>query len=139
MKTCSACKQTLHESCFSWKKRNNTLQSTCRACSRERSKAHYQKNKDKYRQNRDSFKKKVLRFVYQYYQQHPCIDCGESDPVVLQFDHQDNKKMCVSIAVKTGWGIERITKEIEKCVVRCANCHIRKTAKDQKWYRSIGE
>lgn len=60
---------------------------------------------------------------------HPCIDCGEGDPVVLEFDHvRGKKKMNVSRMVKT-CGLVTLNEEIAKCDVRCANCHRRVTAK----------
>jgi hypothetical protein len=30
----------------------------------------------------------------------------------------------------------RILEELQKCDVRCANCHRRKTARDFKWFKS---
>ena len=53
-----------------------------------------------------------------------CIDCGESNPLVLDFDHvRGNKKMCISNMVRNSYSIETIQKEIEKCEIRCSNCH----------------
>lgn len=37
--------------------------------------------------------------------------------------------------VKNGFSIENIFLEIEKCEVRCANCHLIKTARDFRWYQ----
>jgi hypothetical protein len=60
---------------------------------------------------------------------------GEADPVVLDFDHVKKKKYSMSKIISKGYSIETIEEEITKCVVRCANCHRRKTAKQQKWYK----
>lgn len=78
-------------------------------------------------------------YVNEYLKTHPCVGfegpCpyGERDPVVLEFDHVRGKK---SFEVGTGkngaYGLERLKAEIEKCEVRCANCHRRKTNKDRK-------
>lgn len=79
-----------------------------------------------------------LQFIYDYYSVHPCVDCGESDPIVLEFDHvRDSKIKAVSILVKGRYSLEAIQNEIDKCEVRCANCHKRKTAREQSWYGSI--
>jgi len=77
-------------------------------------------------------------YVLGYLTQHPCVDCGEKDPIVLEFDHRDPKEKCDNIAhlISTRSTIKIIEKEITKCDVRCANCHRRKTAKQfgyQKW------
>ena len=65
-----------------------------------------------------------------------CADCGETDPVVLQFDHTDrgSKERQVSHLVSFNYGFDAIIREIEKCEVRCANCHTRRTAKQMNWY-----
>lgn len=64
-----------------------------------------------------------------YLKEHPCVDCGEADPVVLDFDHKDKKTKTASIS-KLMYGHrkwESILPEVRKCVVRCANCHRRRT------------
>jgi len=60
------------------------------------------------------------------------VDCGESDPVVLEFDHREDKRLIISKAVNN-YGIPGLTAEVAKCDVRCANCHRRKTAIEQGW------
>lgn len=54
-----------------------------------------------------------------------CIDCGyAAHAAALQFDHiDDNKKANVSDLIRSDYGWNTIKKEIDKCVVRCANCH----------------
>jgi 5-methylcytosine-specific restriction endonuclease McrA len=68
---------------------------------------------------------------------HPCVDCGEADRVVLEFDHLRDKKNCISVMVWAGNSTKTLKEEIEKCEVRCANCHKRKTTKDQGYYRNL--
>jgi hypothetical protein len=63
-----------------------------------------------------------------YFASHPCMDCGETDPVVLEFDHLRDKRFNIGTAV-TRYGWEAILAEIEKCEVVCANCHRRRTAR----------
>jgi len=67
--------------------------------------------------------------VLAYLKTHPCVDCGETDPLVLDFDHRnpEEKFMGVSDMVTTGYSVIRIEAEITKCEVRCANCHMVKT------------
>lgn len=67
--------------------------------------------------------------VQEYFEAHPCIDCGESDPVVLDFDHRNPEEKTMGIADLIGINQasnETLLREIEKCDVRCANCHRRK-------------
>jgi hypothetical protein len=65
----------------------------------------------------------------EYLKENPCVECGESDPIVLEFDHiyRDSKTTTVSriIAGHASW--ERVLTEIKKCRVLCANCHRRHT------------
>lgn len=56
---------------------------------------------------------------------HPCVDCGESDVRVLDFDHRANKESDISRLVGKG-RVAGIVREINKCDVRCANCHRRR-------------
>lgn len=88
---------------------------------RDAQKRHRQKNRTK---------------CLEYLKNHPCIDCGESDPIVLEFDHLGDKKYNIGTAVSgshRSW--ELILQEIQKCEVRCANCHRKKTAERAgNWY-----
>ncbi len=52
-----------------------------------------------------------------------CKDCGESNPIVLDFDHIRDKKYNVSRMIHDGFSWKAISKEIQKCEVVCANCH----------------
>jgi hypothetical protein len=65
-----------------------------------------------------------------YFAEHPCVDCGEQDIRCLEFDHRDRSTKTASIAflLRAAVSWEVIRAEIEKCDVRCANCHSRRTA-----------
>jgi hypothetical protein len=65
-----------------------------------------------------------------------CVDCSEDDPIVLQFDHvRGTKDIAVCEMVSRGYSLEKIKAETEKCDIRCANCHQRRTAKQFGWYK----
>ena len=70
-----------------------------------------------------------------YKRLHPCVDCGESDIRCLDFDHRDRsqKTNTISMLVLKRWSLARIQAEIDKCDVRCANCHRKKTAANEDW------
>ena len=52
-----------------------------------------------------------------------CERCGEDRPPALDFHHPGEKELGVSEMVSYGYSRESIRKEIEGCVVLCANCH----------------
>jgi ribosomal protein L32 len=54
-----------------------------------------------------------------------CSDCGyAAHAAALQFDHTDsNKKANVSDLIRSDYSWKTIKEEINKCVVRCSNCH----------------
>jgi hypothetical protein len=107
------------------------LQDVCRECMQELVHNRYANNKEVAKAiNRVSAlnAREVAReYVYQYLLEHSCMDCGETDPLVLTFDHvSGNKKLGISDMVGRGWSIETIKSEIRKCDVVCFNCHMRR-------------
>lgn len=68
-------------------------------------------------------KKRIAAAIAQYKRGKSC-GCGENHPACLDFHHVgDDKEITVSNAVKDGWSIERVMREIQKCILLCANCH----------------
>lgn len=95
-------------------------------------KDYYQKNKEKHKASVAVIKKAARErnrlYTKGYLTEHPCIDCGEKDIVVLEFDHVKGKKAGnISQMAMSPVSLEVLQKEIEKCEVRCANCHRRAT------------
>lgn len=84
--------------------------------------------------NRLSRYQSTRKKVYEYLLNHPCTDCGEVDPVVLEFDHLDPTIKEYNISNMMSYSWSSIEKEISKCQVVCANCHRRRTAKTYNWY-----
>ena len=73
-----------------------------------------------------------------YLADRSCVDCGERDACVLDFDHVGEKRELVSALVARGARWARIVEEIAECEVRCANCHRRVTAQRAGWSRLAG-
>ena len=75
------------------------------------------------------------RRLWTYLLAHPCVDCAESDPVVLEFDHADRstKRAVVGLIARAGYPWTTVEAELAKCEVRCANCHRRRTAVQFAW------
>jgi hypothetical protein len=139
MKVCSKCKQNKCDTDFSKRAYGKSgLQSWCKEChhivDKIRQKTHKKKTADKQFHKRRKLEHR--QFIFDYLNEHPCIDCGESDPVVLEFDHRENKLFGIGSVQGPGTSRERITKEIAKCDVRCVNCHRRKTAKERGYFRT---
>lgn len=114
----------------------------CMECGRKNNKKYYLKNKEKYKARssywRRQRKVKRLEFVLSYLKERGCIDCGEKNPVVLEFDHVRGKKYrTICKMLSRSEPMDRLKKEIKKCDVRCANCHRIKTAKQLNWYEGI--
>jgi hypothetical protein len=83
------------------------------------------------RRRREGLHLRILEFL----RGHPCVDCGETDPVVLEFDHLRDKVRNVSAMVNARMPWRAIEAEIEKCDVVCANCHRRRTAQRIQSFR----
>lgn len=100
---------------------------------------HYLRNKEKIieRSRISNIAKRARNkeYIAEYLGSHSCVDCGESDPIVLEFDHvRGEKRKDVSVMVQQCCSIQTIRNEIDKCEVRCANCHRRVTHKRRLSY-----
>lgn len=130
MKVCTKCSLPKEDSEYSWSIRNIKKHSSCNSCRNGERMNYYERNKDKelkYKAERQVAKKEeARRFVTEYLRSHPCIDCGTADPHISTFDHvRGIKKMNVSQMVNQGYSIQALQDEIDKCEVRCNNCHIK--------------
>lgn len=129
MKFCNKCKISKPFSEFS--RRGKGYQSWCKLCNSTHHKDRWKKDpsrRDKLKQWTEANKLRTQEFVFSYLQENPCYKCGETNPLVLQFDHIQNKEFEIGLVVTQGYSIDRIKVEIEKCQVLCANCHSIKTA-----------
>ncbi len=141
MKRCSICKAEKSFSEFNKHAgRKDGLQPHCRECNRERSRAYYNRNPRLHiknvRQNKAKYVAKRKEQLIAYLLEHPCVDCGNTDIRVLEFDHLRDKERNISKMLATGCGWDRISAEIEKCEVVCANCHRIRTGERGGWYRN---
>jgi hypothetical protein len=86
--------------------------------------------------NTARYRARNRELIYGFLAQHACVECGEADPRVLEFDHvRGEKKGNISDMVRRGVPWARVTEEIQKCEVRCANCHRRRTVSQFKWFK----
>ncbi len=136
MKKCKKCNK--EKRLFEFNKNSSKkdgLQSYCKLCQNSYHKSYYERNKSRWILSNSKIEERNRKFIYEYLSQHPCEECGENDPIVLEFHHKANKSIEVSVVIKNKISIEKIKLEIEKCSVLCANCHKRITAKEFNWYK----
>lgn len=107
---------------------------------REASRRHYAKHRDKVIAKAKVLSKKAKdrarAYITAYLEANPCVDCGETDIIVLEFDHvgeEGTKKFNISDATRLGYGMPKLKAEMAKCEVRCANCHRKKTYERGGW------
>ena len=104
---------------------------------REASRRHYAKNRAKVIAKAKEYSVKarvrIRAFITAHLKTNPCVDCGETDIIVLEFDHIRDKDFNLSDAARNGVGIKKLKDEIAKCEVRCANCHRKKTYERGGW------
>lgn len=142
MKICSQCGIQKPLSDYHTKDKSGIKKAYCKDCAKLYRKKYYEQNRDKaiqYAMQSNKKKKEQLQsYVYEYLKLHSCIDCGEADPTVLEFDHRDTakKKSGICELVLNKSSLKKLKEEIDKCDIRCANCHRRKTAYQFDWWIS---
>lgn len=125
-KTCTQCS---NRHATKWK-----MCPSCRRRIRANSKRWYEKNKDTHAANMRRCYERGKAYVHAYLKTNPCVDCGEDDYRVLEFDHVRGVKR-MEISAMRQRAIKSIAVEIAKCDVRCANCHKRRHfVKGYTWY-----
>ncbi len=105
---------------------------------REASRRHYAKHRDrviaKAKETSKVARDRTRAYIKAHLEANPCIDCGETDPIILEFDHvTGTKEFNISDAARIGYGMPKLKAEIAKCEVRCANCHRKKTYERGGW------
>jgi hypothetical protein len=75
-------------------------------------------------------------YLIEFFRTRPCADCGQSDPLVLEFDHLGPKNFNVAAGLRDrNW--QSVLDEIAICDVVCANCHRRRTALRAGFARAV--
>jgi hypothetical protein len=138
---CYRCGEVKPAEDFNWRRKNRDQRdSFCRPCRAAYKQEHYAANKQAYI-DRAGARKKALQlerttFLLTYFETHPCADCGETDPIVLDFDHLRDKLFHIGAQLsRRSW--TSILAEIEKCEVVCSNCHRRRTARRRGSLRAV--
>ena len=140
MRKCGRCGEEKPLSEFAWRRRElGQRHNYCRPCHAEYRREHYLKHRSRYigmaqRRRRELWAERT-QLLIAYFAEHPCTDCGETDPVVLEFDHLRDKIFDIGPKLATyPWAA--VLAEIEKCEVVCGNCHKRRTARRRQSHRA---
>lgn len=135
MKVCPRCSKSKEVNDFNWRsKTKGTKQSICKECQRQINIEHYKNNSKDYKRRSQEFRIKLKEKFAEWLSDKVCVDCGETDPVVLDCDHvKGDKQANISEMLNDARPWQIILEELSKCEIRCANCHRRKTAKQFSW------
>ncbi len=92
---------------------------------KEAKKNYYLRNKEKVKQRTYEIRERTRAWLFEYKSKLKCLKCSEDHISTLDFHHKgdEEKNSTISRMVHNGYKIESILKEIDKCVVLCANCH----------------
>ena len=139
MKICGRCKieKSLEEFAKNASK-SDGLQHQCRDCKKVSDRVYHAANRDK--QIARTQQARIVRrdYILSYLKIHPCVDCGNTDVRVLEFDHQKDKVDNISNMIAQCVSFSKLDKEIAKCEVVCANCHRIRTCNTYPCYKNAG-
>ena len=125
-KICSICKTEKSFDSFLWKNKSKNLKhSVCSECYKKVRKKSYDANSQYYKDKSKKRRKEHASQYEEYKKSLSCKVCGESETVCLDFHHLYANEKDFNIAARkhSTTKFEKIVREIEKCVVLCANCH----------------
>ena len=137
---CIRCSQEKPQADFAWRdKAKGRRFAHCRACQAKYHRKHYEENRAKYIARAAERTQRIVderwELMLEYLGDHPCVDCGESDVVVLEFDHLQDKEFNISGGLRNrSW--TSVLSELQKCEVVCGNCHRRRTSRRAHQWRS---
>jgi transposase-like protein len=90
--------------------------------------SYYQRHKIQRQAANYGKRTKLFQYIQQIKANASCVYCGENHPATLQFHHRDPSQKEFNIGEfvpRRLGGIDKLKKEIEKCDIVCANCHLK--------------
>jgi hypothetical protein len=133
LRRCGRCGRQLPPECFN--RLGTGRQWWCRSCFA----AYFRARGDLHRRQSTAAKiartQALRKHILGHLRRTRCVDCGERDPVVLEFDHVGDKAASISKLVSDAASMKVVDAEIASCEVVCANCHRRRTAIRGRWRR----
>lgn len=137
MKICTKCNVEKPLDDFHWRsKAKGTKQAQCKPCKNGYHLNHIKVYRERSRQRNKAWRTEFREYLCGFLSENPCIDCGESDIRVLEFDHRDDEEKLYTVA-EMGRGdrsLDKVASEIAKCDIRCVNCHrVRTAIQSNRW------
>lgn len=151
LKRCATCKEEKPRKEFYINRaKPDGRQYSCKVCQRRYHNDTWYESHRKHRiqqvkERKARVTRENYRKIFMEYFIHGCVDCGENDHRLLEFDHVKGIKKRgrirptegVGSLVRAGYKWETIEKEIQKCKIRCRNCHHLKTHKQFDYMKNI--
>ena len=117
------------------KRDRKAYQRAWRAANRERVKEYerlqYERHPEYRQYRRDCVAKRYAErraFIDEWKLSHGCLDCGYAEHAcALDLDHRDPSSKLYKVAEIMHATWDRLLAEVEKCDVRCRNCHAVRT------------
>lgn len=132
-KLCGRCRRRLPIEAFN--RAGSERQHWCRACFTAYFKARGKLHVKQVAESKSVRRAAARKLIAHHLSHHPCVDCDEADPVVLEFDHLQEKRADLTHLVGEGYSAAALTREIRRCDVVCVNCHRERTARRGGWLR----
>lgn len=101
---------------------------------RENNKTRIRLPRPNRKQQREKARARNQKWAKEYLEKNPCIQCGESDILLLDFDHIRDKKYHVSKIICDGMSLKTLKNELKKVQILCVRCHRIKTH-GKSWWR----
>jgi hypothetical protein len=105
MRRCGRCGESKSTDSIAWRRKGRgQLDNYCRPCRAEYKQEHYRANKQRYVDNAAKRRRTEMEarmgFLLDFFSDNPCVDCGENDPVVLEFDHLGDKEFNITKGIR---------------------------------------
>lgn len=125
-KVCNGCHEEKNLESFGLNRsKKDGRQTQCKDCRNKYASLWYSENKEVHKKRAEPGRRKALKrnreALWGILSDSSCVDCGESNSLVLEFDHLHDKE--AGVASLHGGSLKRLLDEVAKCDIVCANCH----------------
>jgi transcription elongation factor Elf1 len=126
MKPCLRCGEIKELTEFARdRKRKDGLQAYCNICHRKEARDTYRANPEPYKRraatHRDRLRAYLMKVADEIRTEYGCAFCGERTTCILDFHHHETPGE--PVARTTSKSLTAFRREVNRCVVVCANCH----------------